>query len=173
MAISFLKALGFCLLFSFVAIAQDDGIKIGVGDTITINVYNERDLFVRAKVDRSGIVRFALIGNVTVVGKTVQELSEELEAKYFDGYLVSPNVSVQIESFGPFYVRGAVKTAGGYEYQFGMTVEKAIAVAGGLKDRASKKKWFIIRGIEKNRFQAVADTRMQPGDILEIEESLF
>lgn len=153
--------------------ANEDEIVIGAGDQILIDVYNERDLLVRAKVGKSGILRIPLIGDINVIGKSPKQLADELEAAYLDGYLVSPSVSVIIEKFRPFYVRGAVRRAGAFTFEFGMTVEQAIAVAGGLKDRASDKKWFILRGTGKERIKANKETKVLPGDILTIEESIF
>lgn len=155
------------------AFAEDREFLIGSGDSLLIEVYNERDLTVRARVPKSGKLRIPLLGDITVVGKTSTALARELEALYFDGYLVNPSVSVLIEQFRPFFIRGAVKSSGSYDYEFDLTIDKAIAIAGGLKDRASKSEWFIIRGEDKKRIKVNKDARVFPGDIIEIEESLF
>lgn len=154
-------------------LAATEEFKIGPGDVIAISVYNEPDLLVRANVGQSGVLKIPLIGDVRVAGKTSKELSQELEAAYLDGYLVEPSVSVVIESFRPFFIRGAVTKSGAYKFEYDLTVDQAIAIAGGLKDRASKKDWYIIRGSEKQRIKVTKDARVFPGDILEIEESLF
>jgi polysaccharide export outer membrane protein len=154
-------------------LAQANDFAIGPGDVIKIEVYNEHDLTVRAKVDQSGMLRIPLLGDVNVVGKTSKQLSQELELAYLDGYLVSPSVSVVIESYRPFFIRGAVTRSGIYNFEFNLTVDQAIAIAGGLKDRASKREWYVIRGNEKNRVKVSKESRVFPGDIIEIEESLF
>lgn len=162
------------LLFSVLAHAQDsESFIIGTGDVIVIEVYNERDLNVKAKVGQSGKLRIPLIGDWLVVGKTPTQLGRELEDAYFDGYLVNPSVSVVIESYRPIYIRGAVQKAGAYKFEYDLTIDQAIAIAGGLKDRASKKDWFVIRGPEKARIKVSKDSKVLPGDIIEIEESLF
>lgn len=147
--------------------------NIGPGDVIAIDVYNERDLSVRAKVDQSGVLRIPLLGDVKVSGKTSKQLSQELERAYLDGYLVEPSVSVIIESYRPFYIRGAVEKSGIYDFELNLTVDQAIAIAGGLKDRASKKDWYVIRGTKKERVKVSKESSVFPGDIIEIEESLF
>lgn len=165
-----------CLLFATGSLAQGDNSQeflIGSGDVISIEVYNERDLTVRAKVGQTGVLRIPLLGDKQVAGKTPSQLSRELEDAYFDGYLVNPSVSVVIEKFRPLYVRGAVKSPGAYEFALGLTVDQALAVAGGLKDRASKDDWYVIRGPEKTRVKVSKETKLMPGDILDIEESLF
>jgi polysaccharide export outer membrane protein len=138
-----------------------------------MDVHLEKDLFLRSRVDASGVVRFPLIGDMPVVGKTVKQLSDDLVLAYEDGYLVNPSIVVQIEVIRPFYVRGAVKNPGSYTFELGLTMEKAIAVAGGQTDRASDKNWIVIRGADKQRIKADADTPILPGDIIEIPESLF
>jgi protein involved in polysaccharide export with SLBB domain len=153
--------------------ATSNEFDIGPGDVIDIKVYNEPDLFVKASVSQSGILKIPLIGDVVVVGKTSKELSEELEMAYFDGYLVNPSVSVMIESYRPFFIHGAVSKSGAYKFEYDLTVDQAIAIAGGLKDRASKKNWYVIRGAEKARIKVTKESRVFPGDILDIEESLF
>lgn len=170
-----LRLLAFALLFvSFTALsALDDEITIGPGDLIVIDVYNERDLFVRTKVDKTGYVRVPLIGDIKVVDKTTKDLSRELEAAFDDGYLVRPSVSVTIEAFRPFYIGGAVNDPGSYDFELDLTVDKAIAIAGGLKDRASNKNWFIIRGTNKKKIPVTAKSKVKPGDILTIGESIF
>ena len=164
----------FVLLSVFTkAYASDEQFLLGPGDVIKIDVYNEPDLALQAKVANSGELRVPLLGNVRVAGKTVQQLNDELESAYLDGYLVNPSVSVVVKAFRPFYVRGAVVSPGAYAFDFDMTVEQAIAVAKGLKDRASKRDWFIIRDSEKTRDKALKGTKVRPGDIIEIEESIF
>lgn len=176
MALYVLRLVRIVLATFFVAGAShaaETTFEIGSGDTIVISVYNEPDLSIRVKVGTSGIIRMPLIGDFMVIGKTPKLVSDELEAAYLDGYLVNPIVIVNIEKFRPFYIRGAVKSAGAYEYSVGMTLEKAIAIAGGLRDRASKSKWFVIRGEDKRRTQVNKDFELMPGDIIEIEEGLF
>ncbi len=170
-----LRFLAFFLFFVSVTsnAATDDEITIGAGDTIVIDVYNERDLFVRTKVDKTGLVRVPLIGDIQVADKTTKMLSRELEAAFDDGYLVQPSVSVTIESFRPFYIGGAVNEPGSYNYELDLTVDKAIAIAGGLKDRASNKNWFIIRGANKEKIPVNDKSKVKPGDILTIGESIF
>ena len=170
-----LRLLAFALLWVSVLgyAASEDEITIGAGDTIVIDVYNERDLFVRAKVDRTGVVRVPLIGDINVFDKTTKQLSRELEIAFEDGYLVKPSVSVTIEAFRPFYIGGAVNQPGSYDYELDLTVDKAIAIAGGLKDRASSKNWFIIRGKDETKIPVTNKSKVKPGDIITIGESIF
>jgi polysaccharide export outer membrane protein len=72
------------------------------------------------------------------------------------------------------YVNGEVKQPGGYEFQPGLTVDKAIALAGGFTDRAARKKINITRSTNiETQIKASLSSRIQPGDIIVIEQSFF
>ncbi|GAA0860173.1 polysaccharide biosynthesis/export family protein [Aliiglaciecola litoralis] len=153
--------------------AVPDEYMIDTGDVIVIDVYNEKDLYVRTMVNAQGIVKLPLIGSISVSGKPPSVLESEIEAALFDGYLVEPDVSVTIEKYRPFYIKGAVKLPGVFDFRLNLTVEQAIAIGGGLRDRASKSDWYILRGAAQNKVRVKKDTPVFPGDILHIEESVF
>lgn len=153
--------------------AQEAAFSIGVGDTITVSVYNEPDLFVRDTIDKSKTIKMPMLGDIIVVNKTPDALAKEIEEKYFDGYLVNPMVTVNIEKFRPIYVKGAVESSGVYDFRHDLTVEQAIAIAGGLTDRASSRSWFVMRKQQPDKIKVVRGDKLLPGDILMIEESLF
>lgn len=173
-----LRILAFILLNSFLCISSfasenDEQFVLGVGDKIVVEVYNESDLTTRARIDKSGVIKFPLIGHISVVNKTPKELTRELENAFFDGYLVAPLVSVLVEEYRPFFIRGEVRLPGIYAYTLGLTVDQAIAVAGGLKDRASRSKWHVIRGEDKRKIKVKAEAKILPGDIINIDSSIF
>jgi protein involved in polysaccharide export with SLBB domain len=153
--------------------AADEQFMIGVGDRIMVTVYNEADLTMQARIDKSGIVNFPLLGHLSVLNKTPKQLANELEQKLLDGYLVKPLVSVLIEEYRPFYINGEVRSPGGYPFSLELTVDQAIAIAGGLKDRASRSGWHIIRGEDKTKLDVDKDTKVLPGDVITIKASLF
>jgi polysaccharide export outer membrane protein len=153
--------------------AADEQFMIGVGDRILVTVYNEPDLTIRARIDKSGVVNFPLLGNLSVSNKTPKQLASELEAKLLDGYMVKPLVSVLIEEYRPFYIRGEVRSPGVYPFSLELTVDQAVAIAGGFKDRASSSGWYIIRGKDKTKLKVEKDTKVLPGDVITIKASLF
>ncbi|MFQ3191268.1 MAG: protein involved in polysaccharide export with SLBB domain [Paraglaciecola sp.] len=168
-----LLTFAFLILYSSITIAEDEQFKIGVGDKIIVTVYNEPDLTVRARIDKSGVVNFPLLGNLSVSNKTPKQLANELEQKLLDGYMVKPLVSVLIEEYRPFYIRGEVRSPGVYPFSLELTVDQAVAIAGGLKDRASRSGWYIVRGENKNKLDVEKDTKVLPGDVITIKASLF
>ena len=91
----------FLNLYSSLLIAADEQFMIGVGDRILVTVYNEPDLTVRARIDKSGVVNFPLLGNFSVSNKTPKQLASELEKKLIDGYLVKPLVSALGSNINP------------------------------------------------------------------------
>lgn len=162
-----------CIAFnSFTAFASQDAV-ISVGDDISVSVYNEPDLSVKAKVDQRGAIQLPLIGWIAVAGLSTDQVSEDITERLKDGYLVNPSVIVKIDAHLPVYVNGEVRKPGAFVYTVGLTVDQAVALAGGLKDRASREKWYVLRGVEKKRIKVSGDMLLMPGDTLEIAESLF
>lgn len=159
--------------YSSLLMALEEQFVIGVGNTIMVTVYNEPDLTVKARIDKSGLVNFPLLGQVSVANKTPKQLASELEQKLLDGYMVNPIVSVLIEEYRPFYINGEVRSPGGYPFSLELTVDQAVSIAGGLKDRASSSDWYIIRGEDKNKIEVQKDTKVLPGDVITIKASLF
>jgi protein involved in polysaccharide export with SLBB domain len=66
-----------------------------------------------------------------------------------------------------------VRSPGVYPFSLELTVDQAIAIAGGLKDRASRSGWHIIRGEDKTELEVDKDTKVLPGDVITIKASLF
>ena len=166
------------LMLSSLASAQDAapaGYLLGEGDKISIQVFDEPDLTMGARIGASGIINYFYLGDVQVAGKTPQQLERHIVSLLQNGYLVSPSVNVSITEFRPFFVNGEVRRPGGYAYQPGLTMDKAIALAGGLTDRASTRKMYIIRGESTNQTTARAkmNTSIEPGDIISIKEGFF
>lgn len=150
--------------------------KLAAGDVISIRVLGE-DEFTREKIrlTDAGTVSFPALGEVKVLGRTVGDLEAIVVAGLKGRILVNPKVSVQIDEYRPFYVNGMVDKPGGYPYQPGLTVRKAVSLAGGFKERASPSKIFLIREDDPSQKAQKVDlnTFIGPGDILTVEESFF
>jgi protein involved in polysaccharide export with SLBB domain len=75
-------------------------------------------------------------------------------------------------------MRGEVASPGGYPFKPGLTVEKAVSLAGGFTSRASKTKFYIVSdnslgGKAEARRSATLTSRIRPGDVINIEQSFF
>ena len=120
--------------------------RIGPNDIIRVQVFGEDDLTVERKVGGDGQVNFPLLGNVAVHGRTIQALQDELAARLGDGYVRHPKVTAYIVRYRNFYVSGEVKMPGGYAYEEGLTVQKAISLAGGFTEKADRNVMKVVRG---------------------------
>lgn len=151
------------------------GYRLGVGDRLRIDVYGEPDLSLEASVDPTGRFSYPLLGSVEALGKTARELQTRLTLGLAAGYLINPDVRVTVIHYRPFYVIGQVRRAGAYPYVTGLTVEKALALAGGLTNIASTRRIYILRedAPTTERQRASMDSQVLPGDTLLVEESLF
>lgn len=152
-----------------------DSYRLGTGDRIRIDVYGEPDMSIEVTLEGAGSINYPLLGRIQISGMTVKELEELIAKRLRSGYLVNPSVRANVLHFRPVYVIGQVRKAGAFPYVEGLTVEKAIALAGGMTDIASTRKIYILReGVTQNRREhAKLETPVSPGDTIVIEESLF
>ena len=151
--------------------------RLASGDVISIYVLGEDDLK-RQKVQLTdaGTIQFPVLGEIQVKGLTTGELEQKITAGLIKAqYLKSPKVTVSIDEYRPFFINGEVYKPGGYPYVPGLTVLKAVSLAGGFKDRASKRNIFVVRDGTSNedRKRVDMDTPIYPGDIVTVEESFF
>jgi len=151
------------------------GYRLGEGDQIAIQVFDEPDLTMDSRIGASGIINYSYLGDLQVAGKTSQQVEKQITQLLQDGYLVNPSVNVTIVGYRPFFINGEVRSPGSYPYQPGLTLDKAIALAGGLTDRASRRKMFIMKAANTNQEEqrASMQTKIAPGDIISIKEGFF
>ncbi len=147
---------------------------LGTGDRIDIIVYGEPDMSMKFKVSKSGVVNFPYIGEVKITGRTPSSIEQEIEERLRGDYLINPMVTINMEAFRLFYVSGEVTSPNGYEYRPALTVEQAIAIAGGFTDRADRDDINIRHGGSNELIEDVELTHpVQPGDTVIIEQSFF
>lgn len=168
----------FLLAFSVQINAQDQGLssyKLGTDDVLSITVFDEPDLSIKEiRVSSSGTITMPLIGQLIISGLTISEVENKIYSLYLGDYLKKPDISVSILEYRQFYINGEVNKPGGYSYRDGMTVQRAIALAGGFTERASKRGLKILRENSNGiPIDAVMSTNIQPGDVLTVEESFF
>lgn len=149
--------------------------RLGPGDTISVSVYDEKELSVdKVRLTDAGTVSVPMLGEVKAAGSTLSELEARITSDLMK-YLVSPKVTVSIQQYRDFFVSGQVYKPGNFPFQPGLTVAKAVAVAGGFKDRASQSHVAIIHENDPTHTRIKADlgTLVAPGDIITVEESFF
>ena len=148
--------------------------RLGSGDRVKITVFRHEDLSGEFALDGAGNFAMPLIGEVQAYGLTTRELEARLQQKLQDGYLVEPQVSVEVLNYRPFYILGEVKTPGAYPYVNGMTVLNAVALAGGFSYRAKQSDFLLQRGGSNSGSNEVqGDAALLPGDIVTVQERFF
>jgi len=149
--------------------------RLGQGDEISIQVFDEPDLTLGTIVGAGGSINYSYLGDVKVAGKSPVELEKHIAGLLQNGYLVNPSVNVRVTRYRPFYINGEVRSPGSYPYQPGLTLDRAIALAGGLTDRASTRKMFVTKEntASSNEIRVPLNFRVQPGDTISIREGFF
>jgi polysaccharide export outer membrane protein len=149
--------------------------RLGPGDALRVNVFRHEDLSGEFTLDGDGYFALPLVGEVLGGGRSARELENEIEgALKSGGYLIDPQVSIQVLNYRPFYIIGEVNNPGSFEYVNGMTVINAVALAGGFTYRADQDDIVISRGGSSGpEIEAAPDTEVLPGDIIEVQERFF
>ncbi len=157
------------------ASSNEQTYQLDTGDTISIQVYGEEDLSIQnILITSDGYFDYPYLGRIKAINKTPKQLKYEIETGLKGDYLINPKVMVNINNFRLFYVNGEVRKPGGFEYKPGLTIEKAIALAGGLTDRASRKNINLTKHNSGATVEGVSMQRsVEPGDIVFIDQSFF
>ena len=182
--VRFVGALAVALAAAIPAGAQSDtsqkdalsNYRLGSGDVISIQVLGEEDLRrERIRLSDAATISYPILGEIRLYGKTVAELEALIRDGLKGRYLVNQQVTVTINEYRSFYLNGQVARPGSYPFIPGLTVRKAISLAGGFTERASKEKITVIREDDKSQTAKRVDQNaaVNPGDIITVEESFF
>lgn len=145
---------------------------LDTGDTVRVTVYGDETLTNTYTVTDKGTISFPLAGQVTVRGRTITLAEQMITQLLADGYMISPKVSVEIATYRPFFIEGAVGRAGQYPYVYGMTARAAIAVAGGFAEFADRGRVNVYRraGKTMTKYSIGLDQPIMPGDTVVVLE---
>ena len=155
--------------------ADKESYKLGPGDRIIIDVFGEDDLSMEVMLNDTGVLNYPFLGELKVGGLSLGELERMITSGLKGPYLVNPDVSVSIKQYRNVYLNGEVQRPGGYPYQPGLTVEKAVVLAGGFTERASRSKIEIKRSDDPTaepRRVRMTDP-VNPGDVITVQQSFF
>ena len=149
--------------------------QLGSGDKIKIQVYGEDGLSMETKLTDAGTILYPFLGEVRVAGMTVGQLADRIVEGLKGRYLVDPKVSVSVLEYREFFVNGEVKSPGAYPYQPGLTVQKAVSMAGGFTERASHSEITLLKEKDPDGKPGKVDLSapVSPGDVLTVEQSFF
>jgi polysaccharide export outer membrane protein len=149
--------------------------RVDSGDRLRVTVFDQKDLTNTYSVDQAGYIAFPLVGSVPARGRTLQELEGQLAGKLQQGFLRNPDITIEMDRYRPVFVMGEVGQAGQYTYVPGMTVQNAIAVAGGYSARANQANADITRKINGKILtgRVVISDPVLAGDTIYVRERLF
>lgn len=117
------------------------------GDRLRVTVYGEDDLSSQYAVDQAGYLSIPLIGDVPARGRTTSQLRSAITARFQDGFLLHPQVAVEVAEYRPFFIMGEVRLPGRIGFMPGMTVQNAIAAAGGFLPSAEQASVDLTRQV--------------------------
>lgn len=166
-----------------VAAQPPPGYVIQPQDILGITVWRNPDLDTETEVDQDGFIPLPMLGKVKASGFTIRQLEEELARLWGVDYIKDPYVRVSLRR-KQFFVLGEVREPGAFELVGNMTVLRAISMAGGFTDFASRGGVYILRsgpsgtekietdigGIQKGRAE---DVEIRPGDVVTVPQSFF
>ena len=155
--------------------AYDVAYRLDAGDKLRVVVYGQEGLTNTYAIDAGGAITMPLIGSVPARGRTPGGLAAEISAKLRNGYIRDPSVAVEIESYRPFFILGEVAAPGQYPYVPNMSVESAVAIAGGFSPRAKRDRVTLTHtdGAGPARMVVPLGTALGPGDTVQVGERWF
>jgi len=165
------------ILASTITTAQElSAYVLGAGDAVRIQVYGEEDLTVEAQLSDLGTISYPFLGELQVSGLTVEELQRVITDRLQEGYLLNPDVNIVVSQYREFYVNGEVASPGGFPFQPGLTVRKAISLAGGFTDRAAKSKIYLLsdsENVDASPIRVKLSETIKPGDVITVRQRFF
>ncbi|MCA6120670.1 polysaccharide export protein [Bradyrhizobium sp. WSM 1704] len=149
--------------------------QLGPGDRLRVVIYGQEGLTNTYAIDAAGAITLPLIRSVPARGRTPAGLASEITARLRNGYIRDPSVAVEIESYRPFFILGEVAAPGQYPYVPNMTVESAVAIAGGFSTRAKRGAVTLTHtdASGSGRFLVPLSTPIGPGDTVFVSERWF
>jgi polysaccharide export outer membrane protein len=148
---------------------------LDAGDRLRVVVFGQDGLSNSYVVDASGHIAMPLIGTVSARGATTDELSNRIGDRLRQGFIKEPHVAVEIEAYRPFFILGEVTQPGQYPFVADMTVETAVAIAGGFGPRAFRRTVTVTRIIrgQQVRLTVPVGYPIRPGDTINVQERWF
>ena len=149
--------------------------RLGPGDRLRVVVFGQEGLSNTYSVDPSGAITMPLIGTLRARNLTADELARSITAQLKKSFIRDPYVAVEIEAYRPFFILGEVTAPGQYQYVANMTVETAVAIAGGFAPRAYRGTVQLTRTINGHPVKVTVPTTatVRPGDTINIPERWF
>ncbi len=136
----------FALLLQFQSSVslEQESYRLGVEDQLHIKIFQWKTaegvivewpaISGEYEVRQSGSIEIPFLGEIPVIGKSTIELADLIgsDLKETLGLIEELNVSIEISEYRPFFIYGRVRSPGKFPYAPGLTVQKALALSGGI-----------------------------------------
>ena len=162
----------FTMTFTAGSCFAQSSYNLGSGDLISIVVFDEEELTMEVRVAKTPM-SYPFLGQVPLDGRNLAEVEQQIKEGLKGDYLIEPSISISVIEYRPFFITGEVEKPGGYPFQPGLTLRKAISLGGGFTERASRTKMFITRGGQGSEQKIQLSDPIFPDDVLTIEQSFF
>ena len=151
------------------------GYPLASGDKLRIIVFGQDNLSNIYAVDGSGRIAMPLIGIVPLAGLTTQQAERAIEGRLRDGFIREPKVTVEIDTYRPFFILGEVVNSGQFAFVSGMSVQTAVAIAGGFGPRAARDYAEVTRPSPGGLVGGIVPMTypLRPGDTVVVKERFF
>jgi polysaccharide biosynthesis/export protein len=113
-----------------------DDYRLGAGDIVRIQVFQNPDLTVEARLSEAGVISYPLLGAVRLAGLSSTQAEQLIATRLRDGKFVqSPQVTVNVLTFRSQQVSvlGNINKPGRYPLETtGMRLSEVLSLAGGI-----------------------------------------
>lgn len=155
----------------------EPGYFIDAGDQLKVTVFDEDTLSGEYDVGTGGTLALPLLDPIIVKDRTPGDVAKMVEQKLSDGgYVLYPKVAIEILEHRTFFILGEVTTPGEYSHNGELTLEQAVAKAGGFSPRADKRTIILKRQVwPESKIVKLGSTALKvaPGDTITVQESFF
>lgn len=164
--IAVIHALAVALVLVSVVVSAQSDYVLGPEDKITIQVWDNKDISTTSRISLEGKIIFPLIGEVDAGRLTPGELARHIGDRLADGYLISPQVTVEVVEYKSkkIFVLGEVKSPGSFSLTKKTSLVEAMAMAGGPTSQADRE-IMVIRS-EKPHTGPIMPGEAGPGEVI-------
>jgi len=143
---------------------------VGAGDSIKVRVYDEDRLSGTYFIAQDGRVDLPWVGKISVAGLGPEQIADLVESRYADGYLVSPQIVVEVDAYGskPVQLLGNIENPGTYYLKGQTDLVGLLAQAGGIAESDQLSTYEVQ--IKRARTEAVAPLTLSLDRLMHLGE---